>query len=577
MESSELTEQALLSLTRAPDTGALTAKFCTSLLASAPSRQTVMDALASQGWAGAALEERALADFLKACEQAQNALVALATQTVAENECALADSTALDETNAPAVSVEPTTIEAVIGKVLDGGVKIAIAADKMRALMDLWPAQGGRAVTLDDIRAAAKAAGVGIALDEDTLQAAFAQGHAMGVVIAKGQPAQFGTPTSFESMIDSLRPKFAEPDDKERVDFRTLGTLLIVSPGQVLMRRIPAKQGWPGTDVLGKSIPVPRVPDAGYARGLTGVAFDENDPNVLRAAISGSPVVVHHGVKVNPVIEIDAVDLSTGNIEFDGALRVRGDIKRNMNVQVSGDVIVQGAVEAANISAGGNITVEGGIIGHDGGAQEVSVSCKGTLQARFVNHAKISAGVDVVVEREIVNSEVLAGGQVSVGVPGATRGGIAGGRCCALTLVRAPRLGTPGGIATHVQVGMDPHADRRRAELEVEREKLKAERTKIEQLMAFLKANPGRAVGGVAERSKATHLKILEELAALDLEAAQIAKDIMRTTDVAIEADQQLYSGVILQVANRRYELLDDYGRCRAIWHDDAVVVNTMS
>jgi|GEM_PF-3404481 len=152
--------------------------------------------------------------------------------------------------------------------------------------------------------------------------------------------------------------------------------------------------------------------------------------------------------------------------------------------------------------------VDGGIIGHDGRGQGVSVSCKGTVQARFVNHAKISAGVDVVVEREIVNSEVLAGGQVTVGVPGATRGSIAGGRCCALTLVRAPRLGTQGGIATHVQVGLDPHAESRRTELDAEREKLQAERVKMEQLIAFLRANPTRAVGGVGERSRATHLKV---------------------------------------------------------------------
>jgi len=493
--------------------------------------------------------------------------------TTAEQGPRLARNPAADVAAPPA---ESARIEA--DQVLDGGFKLAISPDKMTVRMDLWPAQGGRAVTADEVREAARRMGVGIALNEDALQDALMWGQGEGVVIAEGQPARPGTPAVFESLLDSLRPTFDEPDDKARIDFRTLGTLLIVNPGQALMRRIPAQQGWPGTNVLGQPIPVPRLPDPGFARGLTGVKFDERDPDLLCAAIAGSPVVVHHGVKVSPVIEIDAVDLSTGNIEFDGALRVRGDIRRNMAVQVTGDVVVYGTVEAASIQAGGNVTVEGGIIGlGDGQSKQGRVICKGTVQARFVNHAQISAGGDVVVEREIVNSEVLAGGKVTVGMPGATHGGIAGGRCCAMTLVRAPRLGTPGGTVTHVQVGLDPHAEDRRMELNAEREKLQTERVKVGQLIAFLKANPAKASGGLGERSQTTYRKILEELAALDVEASQVAKNLVRTEGVAIEAGQRLYSGVTLQIAHCRAEMYDNYGRSRVIWHDDKVVVGTLS
>jgi len=572
-----------LSLVRNAQTGTLTARFCAGPQTCAPDRQRVMVKLASQGWTGAVLDESALTAFVAACQQAQDALAHAMRQggdDAPDAVCAGGAIATLVEparTEIPVLDEAQTRVEATIGQTLDGGFRLIISPDKMTVQMNLWPAQGGRAVTANDVREAARRIGVDIALNESALQDALMWGQGEGVVIAEGQPARPGTPAAFESLLDGLRPTFAEADDKARIDFRTLGTLLIVNPGQALMRRIPARQGWPGVNVLGQPIPVPHLPDPGFARGLAGVQFDERDPDVLCAAIAGSPVVVHHGVNVMPVIEIDAVDLSTGNIEFDGALRVRGDIRRNMSVQVSGDVIVQGTVEAASIQAGGNVTVEGGIIGKgDGQSLLGRVICQGTVQARFVNHARISAGGDVLVEREIVNSEVLAGGKVTVGMPGATHGGIAGGRCCAMTLVRAPRLGTPGGIVTHVQVGLDPHAESHRARLNAEREKLQAERAKIEQLIAFLKANPTRAAGGLGERSQTTYFKILEELAALDLEASHVAKNLVNTNGVAIEAGQCLYSGVTLQIAHCRAEMLDNYGRSRAIWHDDKVIVGTL-
>lgn len=588
-----MTEQ-VLSLSRDPGTGALTASFRSGPGAVVPNRQGMTDELARLGWAGAALDERALTDFFLKCREAQDKAEQAgsgsgpdaALPPDAEGRPVEAEGVAAAEP--PPVAAEPppaaaaaVPVEAQIGLVLDGGFKLAISTDKMSLWLDLWPAQGGRAVTADEIRDGAKRIGVGVALDEAALAAALEQGKAEGLAIAQGLPARQGTPAVFESLLDSLRPRFDEVDDDARVDFRKLGTLLIVSPGQALMRRVPAQQGWPGTNVLGQSIPVPRLPDAGYARGLTGVTFDEKDPNVLCAAIAGSPVVVHHGVNVSPVIEIDHVDLSTGNIEFDGALRVRGDVKSGMAVHVTGDVIVHGTVEAAEIQAGGNVTVEGGIIGDgqdsapDGQPGGGRVACKGTVQSRFINHARVSAGGDVIVEREILNSEVLAGGRITVGSPGATRGGIAGGRCCAMTLVRAPRLGTPGGVVTHIQVGLDPHADSRRAELEAARKKLKEERAKIEQLVNFLKANPAKAVDGIGERSQSTYLKILEELAALDTEEALVTRNMMRIEGVAIEAGQRLCNGVTLQVANRRMEMMDDFGRSRAIWHEGEVVVNS--
>ena len=157
--------------------------------------------------------------------------------------------------------------------------------------------------------------------------------------------------------------------------------------------------------------------DTQFSSDMSGVEIDPDDPLLLRAAIAGSPKLINQGVQVNPVVEVDAVDLTTGNINFEGSLQVRGDISATMEVRVTGDVVVNGTMEAALVEAGGNVTVKGGIIGMaeamqdaSGPARTAHIVCGGELKARFIENAIISAGQNVEVEREIRQCSIAAGG-----------------------------------------------------------------------------------------------------------------------------------------------------------------------
>ena len=82
-----------------------------------------------------------------------------------------------------------------------------------------------------------------------------------------------------------------------------------------------------------------------------------------------------------------------------------------MEVRVTGDVVVNGTMEAALVEAGGSVTVKGGIIGMaeamqdaSGPARTAHIVCGGELKARFIENAIISAGQNVEVEREIRNA-----------------------------------------------------------------------------------------------------------------------------------------------------------------------------
>lgn len=500
----------------------------------------------AQGWSTEALDNHAVIAFIDLCRQA----------------------------------TEP--VQVPVGKLIDGSFDLEVDAACMSALVTLHPPKGGKPVSLPVLRQAIADQGIVHGVLEKELAEALERGGAQTVLIAQGTPPTRGTPTRFESLLDRLKPRAQEIDELAQIDYRDLGSLLLVTPGMPLMRRIPPLPGIDGCNVLGQPVLPDELPDTPFNAEMSGVEIDPEDPNLLRAAIAGSPKLIHQGAQVNPVVEVDAVDLSTGNINFQGSLQVRGDISATMEVRVTGDVVVNGTMEAALVEAGGNVTVKGGIIGmaeamqdsaSDAAARTAHIVCGGEVRARFIANAIISAGQNVEVEREIRQSSIAAGGSVNVGAPNTQQTAITGGQTRALQSVRAGTIGSPAGVPTLVQAGLDPHADIKRSALTRKRLKMNEEKAKLEQLLLFLHANPGRAAGDVVERARNTHTKLGRDLIELDEEEAQLIRDLQPLHNATIIAARRFCGGTKIQVGNRMQEFLEDQVGGKAGLEEGEIVI----
>lgn len=455
-------------------------------------------------------------------------------------------------------------VTAAVGEVRDGAVQVDVEPDRMTALLTLAPPRGGRPASQQDIEAALAAQNVVAGIDAAAIRLALERGRCEAMPVAHGVPARPGTPTRFESLI--CNPLAQIHDDNAPVDYRNLGNLVLVQAGTPLVRRIAATPGTDGQDVTGQPVAAEPQPDLPFAPGLAGVAVDEQDPDVLRAAVAGAPMLVPQGALVNSVVEVEAVDLHSGNVEFDGTLRVKGDVTAGMTVRVSGDVVVGGTVEAAQIVAGGSLTVNGGIIGMaepapgegPGGSRAAHIQCQGSVKARFIEHALVHAGQQVMAEREIRHSRVLAGHSVMVGPPGSQQGVITGGETCALHAVRAGTLGSMAAVPTIVRVGLDPHAQARRAVLKDERQRLEEEKSKLEKLLVFLRMNPQKAAGDVGERAHNTHAKVCAGLQGVQQQEAELERRMQPLQSAAIIAGKRFYGGCTLQVGVKVETLLED-------------------
>jgi uncharacterized protein (DUF342 family) len=575
-------------LTLDPATRELRAGFRAAAAAEPPDSDMLQAALAARGWTVDALDSTAVADFLARCQEAAARIsadalrqagtaVAAAASTAEQvsGELAAIESNAarlgaaLELMDSPEPGTTPTAdgdgagvVEAVIGEVVDGAFELEVTEDKLQVYLTLHPAKGGRTVQLGDVRAALAQHGIGYGIDEQTLLQAVESGATDGTLIASGIPPKDGQPTRFESL---LTRDHAEVDENAVVDYRAMGNLVLVKTGMRLMRRIPGTAGADGIDVFGNPAPAPAPENLPYDDNLSGVVRDADDPDVLIAAIDGAPSVLPCGISVNPVVEVDAVNLNSGNINFEGTLQVRGDVTTGMTVKVTGDVLVSGTVEAAHIDAGGNVVVKGGILGvaegatnADSAARLAQITARGSVKARFIGNASINAGKDVVVESEIRQSEVNAGDTVTVGAKGSSQGNISGGQVRALRAVRAATLGTIAGVKTVIQVGVNPHAQAQKEALQRTRKRLQEEKAKLEQLLIFLRKHPEKAANGIGERAAKTHSKLIRDLAGVDARERRLIEENSVVEEASIHASRKIHGGVELQVVNRREEVAED-------------------
>jgi len=532
------------------ETRVLTAVYQPDGDTSPPTRSVLQQAARNHGWDEHVLDDDLVFVFLDAC----------ATQA--------------EEVRLP------------VGALLDGTFELQLDRGHMSATLSIEPPRGGAAVTEEQVRAALAEQGVTTGILDDALRAALERGTAVTACIAEGRKPTHGTPARFENLIESPRQAHADEEESDaddshvRIDYRDMGGLALVKAGDPLMRRIPAVQGTPGFDLTGKAIDPSPIQDAPFAAKLAGAAPSEDDPNLLVATISGAPKILPNGVSVNPMVEIESVNLDTGNIELDGTLRVKGDIAMGMKVRVTGDIIVNGTIEAAEVHADGNITVNGGIIGmtetvsNDGQEQSRAArrSCGGIIKARFITHAEITAGHTVSAEREVRQSIIDAGETVMVGPPGSQNGVITGGRIRAMKSVQAGTFGTMSGTPTEIQVGLDPNAHSKRAALLQKRKDAIDQKEKLEKLLIFLQANPQKNVNGVGDRARETLKKLITDQAALDAEEAELNKALEPQADAFIAARKRVYAGVTLHIGNKAREFREDQPGCKAMLNGEGEI-----
>lgn len=475
------------------------------------------------------------------------------------------DDRAIDDFVASSRNIDQL-LDRMIGVRRDGEFSVTVDSDLMTAWLTLVPPQGGKPVMLEEIGAELSAQGIVYGVLRSEIDRVLATGFCDRIAIAYGDEPKEGMPTRFETLYDK-EEEAAEDDELDRVRYSDLCYLTLIKPGDKLMRRYPPVPGKNGTNVKGHPILPQSTPDIPFRTILNGAAPDKNDPTLLVATSGGQPTAVDNGVTVNPVIEVLNVDLSTGSIEFEGTLHVGGDIKAGMRVKVSGDVIVNGAMEAAEVIAGGNVAVRGGIVGHPDSRPgshalpetTARIFCEGSVQAMFMENVHVEAGKSIMLGRTARQCELIAREEIIVGK--GKGGQIIGGRTQATIRVATAILGTTTGAKTYVQVGINPYLEKQIADKDTEFKRTCDELDRVVKLLVYFKQNPAKGAGGVAEKVEGTRKQLMAKIDTLTEEIKALRAQLELAEQARVEVGGQIYYGVEVRIGQQVWQPQDDMGR----------------
>ncbi len=368
-------------------------------------------------------------------------------------------------TNA-AKSGNDAPVTAVVAQRRDAELKLKIAADGLTATCSVIAAYRGKNITTLDVAVACRTGGVtnGLVMHniaELVSKARAAQpGDEVNAIIAEGLPPVDGEDARLEPLAETIKDRVLKPRERAdgTVDMHDLGDVLTVEAGAELMRRHPPRPGKDGLTVTGERIAHKPGEDCVLAVG-EGSRHAAEDANLLLATRAGIPCRSGDTMDVSEVLSLDRVDLSTGNVDFQGCVLVKGDVAEDMRVHATGDISIGGVVESAVVEADGDLLVHDGIIGHQidaaqSATAELSARLRagGDLVAKYAQNAELQSKQSVRIAKYLFHSQVTAGDVIWIGGERRPDGRLVGGKLVAGHSVQAGFIGAEAGTRTQIDL-----------------------------------------------------------------------------------------------------------------------------
>ena len=370
----------------------------------------------------------------------------------------------IDNNDADNEANNPVTSSAIIANAVDATLVISLDAENMLATIELKAGYGGKQIKNSDVVDALKESNVTKGIIKENLinlvkdGIKLPGGKSISTEIAKGKVSVNGKNGFIKYLVDDPVDRVMRPKklDNGNVDMRELGDLIFVKTGRKLAQVIPPTYGTEGFNVIGKIIDA--VPGENFSlEESEGSSFLDENNNILIASIDGMPKHLDKSVAVNKVLEIENIDVGSGNIRFEGSIYVKGDVCEGMELSASEDIIIGGVVESATITSGGDITIALGIIGRQVSENDelengTVLQAKGNVTAQFVQYADIFSKSDIKVAQYISHCQIIVEGDLWVGNLNSEKadGKIFGAFIQSGGSVYAGTLGSPCGAMTNL-------------------------------------------------------------------------------------------------------------------------------
>jgi len=448
---------------------------------------------------------------------------------------------------------------------VDETAVVRVSEDKMSAFARFYaPSEDGIPMNKSDVIVTLSAAGVTHGIAEESIENWLENRiYCTDILVAEGTPPEDSRDAVIEYLFeteDVFRPTI---EDDGSVNFHQLNLLNDVSEGDELAILTPEYQGQFGANVLGNSLPSRNPAKKSLKYGKNTILSE--DKYVLTAETGGYVELENEKVVVYSVYSIKGnVGTATGDVDFDGIVRVSGDVQTGYSVKASVDIFIGGVVEGSDVTAGRDIVIASGVHG----IAKANITAGGNITANFIQECVISVGGNVNAG-SILYSNVTARDSIFVS---SKRGLVKGCELRAKTLISVKTVGTARtGSTSKLAVGADIDDLENFRKIESALSGMRTEQSKLEKIQYFLQQKIAKK-----EPLKAEHrrlMKILpmqsnvlsDEIENLEKKYNTLKKRLASSDKGKVVIEGTIYEGASIAISNVTYHVQDDLAQCQFV------------
>lgn len=468
-----------------------------------------------------------------------------------------------------------TDFSGIVAEKKNAHLRIIVAEDEMSVDAQLFCAYGGSHISANQMIKAAQEENVTFGFDKQAVVALAARaskgqpGSEVQQTIANGKEPIHGVNAKFEQTVTCFKDRVLQPQSKnektDAVNMRDLGELVSVKVGDVVMRKIPMVKGVRGCTVVGDVLEANDGTDSALSPG-PGTEVDPKNPLLLLASINGLPRRIENGMAVEDVFEVPKVDVSTGNIVYEGSVIVNGDVGEGMKIKANGDVNITGYVDSAYVEAKGDIVIGKAAIGRQSEGEKAELStmikAKGNIFIRHAQYIEVHCDNLLTVEKQLLHSRVTAK-SVLIGSEENPNGKIIGGELNLAESLKVGALGAPAG--SHSKVSLNLLYDKvmaKRSQLRgaIEEQKtIMAEiKTAVEHIKDLPNSDDKKALLTESVTNFEKHKKIQKHLMTKGKALENMQKTLF--DDCKIEVKERIYSGIDITIGSEKTRTKREHG-----------------
>ena len=150
------------------------------------------------------------------------------------------------------------------------------------------------------------------------------------------------------------------------LDYREVEWFETVEKGQKLAVYHNSEKGTDGITITGRVLPARHGREQSL---LVGKGFKRlSDGKTYISELQGIVTLEENKLNVAELLVMKEVNLTTGDVEYNGNILIEGNVSSGTRIRSTKDVIVQGFVEASQITCGGSVFLRKGMNGTGGGS-----------------------------------------------------------------------------------------------------------------------------------------------------------------------------------------------------------------